>query len=197
MPLFWFHPLFTRPPFASHSSVPLLFDTPLRAWTRDPFLHFHMAQTRGALAALRRVSLQGREPSLLRCLMIRHPRRPPAPQIPHSEGGVPTSPSSSAPQRKYETRRPATTQRVTTSHPQSSMECPPTKKARTSGPSESSRASQPEPPVATHARALANSELPSDMSPGFIIRHQMLTTPPIEGNSDCRSRSFHSESYFD
>ena len=35
------------------------------------------------------------------------------PQIPLSEGGAPTSPSSSAPQCRYETRRPATTQGAT------------------------------------------------------------------------------------
>ncbi|RVW71454.1 hypothetical protein CK203_057572 [Vitis vinifera] len=38
------------PPLASHSSVPLPFNTPLGAGTRGLFLHFHMAQTRGALA---------------------------------------------------------------------------------------------------------------------------------------------------
>ena len=119
------------------------------------------------------------------------------PQIPPSEGGVPTSLSSYAPPHRYETRRPSTTQGATTSHPQSSVQRPPAKKARISGPSESSRASQPEPPVATHARAPADSEFPSDMSPGSIIRRAMLTAPPIEGNSDCRSRHFHSEFYFD
>ncbi|RVW27709.1 hypothetical protein CK203_112460 [Vitis vinifera] len=45
--------------------------------------------------------------------------------------------------------------------------------------------------------ALQDSEFPSDMSPGSIIRCPMLTTLPIEGNSDYRSRPFHSEFYFD
>ena len=110
---------------------------------------------------------------------------------------MPTSLSSSAPSRRYETRRPSTTQGATASHPQSSVRRPPAKKARILGPSESSRASQPEPPIATHACAPADSEFPSDMSPGSIIRRAMLTAPPIEGNSDCRARPFHSELYFD
>ncbi|RVW84217.1 hypothetical protein CK203_045262 [Vitis vinifera] len=42
-----------------------------------------------------------------------------------------------------------------------------------------------------------NSEVPSDLSPEFIVRRPMLTAPPIEGNSDCRARPFHSELYFD
>ena len=107
------------------------------------------------------------------------------------------SPSSSAPQCKYETRRPATTQGATASRPQSSVRNPHAKRARTSGPSESSRASQPEPLIVTHARAPVDSELPFNMSSGSIIRRPMLTALPIEGNSDCRSRLFHSESYFD
>nr|CAN70032.1 hypothetical protein VITISV_029981 [Vitis vinifera] len=65
----------------------------------------------------------------------------------------------------------------------------PGKRARTSGPGESSRASQPKLP--------ADYEFPSDMSPESIIRHPMLIAPPIEGNSDCRARPFHSELYFD
>ncbi|KAL6324693.1 hypothetical protein AAG906_015276 [Vitis piasezkii] len=103
-----------------------------------------------------------------------------APYIPPSEGGVPTSPSSSAPQRRYETRRPATIQGANASRPQSSVRRPPAKKARTSGLGESSRASQPEPPIATHARAPADFVLPSNMSPGSIIRCPMLIAPPIE-----------------
>nr|CAN71928.1 hypothetical protein VITISV_020876 [Vitis vinifera] len=91
----------------------------------------------------------------------------------------------------YETRRPATTQGATVLHPQSLVRCPPAKTARTSSPGESSRASHPEPSVATHARAPADSKLPSNMSPGSIIRCPMLTASPIEGNLDCISRPFH------
>ena len=112
-----------------------------------------------------------------------------ASQIPPSDGGTATGPSSPAPQRRYETRKPPTTLGATTSRPESSVRCPPAKKVRTSGPSESSRASQLEPPT--------DFELPTDMSSEFIIRRPMLTTSPIEGNLDCKVRPFHSELYFD
>ncbi|KAL6315041.1 hypothetical protein AAG906_030883 [Vitis piasezkii] len=58
-------------------------------------------------------------------------------QIPPSEDGAPTNPFSSAPQSRYETKRPATTQGATTSRPQSLVLRPPAKKAMTSGPGES------------------------------------------------------------
>ncbi|KAL6345554.1 hypothetical protein AAG906_017281 [Vitis piasezkii] len=79
-------------------------------------------------------------------------------------------PFSPAPQRRYETRRPPTTSWATTSHPESSVRRPLAKRAKTSGLRESSRS---------------------------IIKRPMVTTPPIEGNSGCRARSFHSELYFD
>ncbi|WKA02815.1 hypothetical protein VitviT2T_020968 [Vitis vinifera] len=120
-----------------------------------------------------------------------------APRIPPSEGGAPTSPSFSAPQRRYEMKRPPTTPGATILRPESSVRRPPTKRARTLGSDESSKAPQPEPPVATHARAPADSELLFDMSLESIIRRPMVTTPPIEGNSNCRARPFHSELYFD
>ena len=77
------------------------------------------------------------------------------------------------------------------------MRRPPAKKVRTSGLGESSRAPQPEPPVATHAQAPVDSELPSNMSPESIIKHPMFAAPPIEGNLDCRVRPSYSELYFD
>ncbi|RVW20226.1 hypothetical protein CK203_112026 [Vitis vinifera] len=33
--------------------------------------------------------------------------------------------------------------------------------------------------------------------PETVIRRPMIAGPPIEGNLDCRDRSFHSETYFD
>ena len=112
-----------------------------------------------------------------------------APQIPPSEGGTPTSPSSPAPQRRYETRRPPTTLEASTLRLESSVQHPPAKRARTLGPGESFRASQHEPPT--------DCEFPSNMSSESIIRCPMLTAPPIEGNLDCKVRPFHSELYFD
>ena len=42
-----------------------------------------------------------------------------------------------------------------------------------------------------------DSQHPSGIAPEAIIKRPMVTAPPIEGNSDCRARSFHSELYFD
>ncbi|RVW36262.1 hypothetical protein CK203_107269 [Vitis vinifera] len=58
-------------------------------------------------------------------------------QIPPSENGAPTNPFSSAPQSRYETRKPTTAQGATASRPQSLVLRPPAKKAMTSGPGES------------------------------------------------------------
>ncbi|XP_034700943.1 protein PELPK1-like [Vitis riparia] len=110
-----------------------------------------------------------------------------APRIPSFEGGEATRPSSPTFQRKYETKRPPTTPRATTSRPESLVRRPEAKRAKTSGPGESSRASKPS----------KDSELPSDMSLESIIRRPMVTTLPIEGNSNYRARPFHSKLYFD
>ncbi|RVW21478.1 hypothetical protein CK203_112620 [Vitis vinifera] len=53
---------------------------------------------------------------------------PQALAIPLSEGGVPSNP----PQRRYETRRPPTTPRPSTSRPKRSVHRPPAKKAKVS-----------------------------------------------------------------
>lgn len=107
-----------------------------------------------------------------------------ASSIPPFEGGGP----SSSPQCRYETRRPPT---MTTSHPESSVLHTLAKRARTSGSGESSKPSQPDP------RAPTDSQLPFGMSPKAIIRRPMITMLPIEGNSDCRVKPFHSELYLD
>ena len=170
--------------------------SPLRARTRGLPSIFDMARTRGALSALS----PNRTPRQ-RASSARVPRDSPsqameALQIPPFKDGVPTSPSSPAPQSRYETRRPPTTPGVTTSRPESAVRRPPVKKVRTSGLGESSRAPQPEPPIATHARVLSDFELPSDTSSESIIRRPMFAAPPIEGNSDCRARPSYSELYF-
>nr|CAN69105.1 hypothetical protein VITISV_000457 [Vitis vinifera] len=107
--------------------------------------------------------------------------------IPPSEGGEAIGPSSPASQRRYERRKPPTTPRATTSRPESSVRRSPAKRARTSSPGESSRAFEP----------LADFELPFALSSEPIIKRPMVTTPLIEGNSDCRAKPFHSELHFD
>ncbi|RVW68089.1 hypothetical protein CK203_062213 [Vitis vinifera] len=67
---------------------------------------------------------------------------------------------------------------------------PPAKRTKFSGPREPSHAPQPEP-------ATEEPRIPVDMPPEAIIRRPMIAGPPIEGNLDCRDRSFHSETYFD
>ncbi|RVW83064.1 hypothetical protein CK203_040717 [Vitis vinifera] len=83
--------------------------------------------------------------------------------------------ADSASQSRYHTRRASATPVAPTQIPPRG---PPTKKAKTSKPGESSRAprdSQSQPPSTRRPR-------PSS---------------PIEGNSDCRSKAFHVEAYFE
>ncbi|RVW72560.1 hypothetical protein CK203_060059 [Vitis vinifera] len=83
--------------------------------------------------------------------------------------------ADSASQSRYHTRRASATPVAPTQIP---LRGPPTKKAKTSKPGESSRAprdSQSQPPSTRRPR-------PSS---------------PIEGNSDCRSKAFHVEAYFE
>ena len=112
---------------------------------------------------------------------------PEAPTIPSSEGGVPSNP----PKCRYETWRPPTTPGAISSCRESSVHCTLAKRARTSGPGELSRPSQPDP------RAPVDSQRLSGMSPEVFIKRPMVTAPPIEGNLDCRAIPFHFELYFD
>ncbi|KAL6321923.1 hypothetical protein AAG906_035824 [Vitis piasezkii] len=105
-----------------------------------------------------------------------------APTVPSSKGGVPSSP----PQRRYLTRRPPTSP-----PPEPLVHRIPPKRARTSGPGETSRHAQP------NSQGPADSQHPSGIAPEAIIKRPMVTSPPIEGNSYCRARPFHSELYFD
>ncbi|RVW69561.1 hypothetical protein CK203_059366 [Vitis vinifera] len=63
------------------------------------------------------------------------------------------------------------------------------KRTKFSGPGEPSHAPQPEPPTGTPDSCGYSLET--------VIRRPMIAGPPIEGNLDCRDRSFHSETYFD
>nr|CAN63920.1 hypothetical protein VITISV_009043 [Vitis vinifera] len=81
-----------------------------------------------------------------------------------------------SPQSRYYTRRTAATPVAPTQIP---ARRPPTKKAKTSEPGESSRA----------ARDSQSQPLPT--------RRPILASSPIEGNSDYRARAFHEKAYFD
>ncbi|RVW57915.1 Retrovirus-related Pol polyprotein from transposon 17.6 [Vitis vinifera] len=81
----------------------------------------------------------------------------------------------SAPQSRYHTRRASATSVAPSQVPPRS---PPTKRAKTSDPGDSSRA-------------------PRDSQSQPSSARRRRPSLPIEGNSDCRSRDFHVEAYFD
>ena len=105
-----------------------------------------------------------------------------APTVPSSKGGVPYSP----PQRRYSTQRSPTS-----SPPKPSVHRIPPKTVRTSGLEETSRHGQPD------SQGPADTQHLSGIALEAIIKRPMVTASPIEGNSDCRARSFHFELYFD
>ncbi|KAL6327922.1 hypothetical protein AAG906_027333 [Vitis piasezkii] len=89
----------------------------------------------------------------------------------------------------YEFQRPLC--EIPTTSLESSIHHIPPKRAKTSGPGETSRHAQLEPQDPT------DSQRPSGIATEAIIKRPMVTAPPIEGNLDCRARPFHSELYFD
>ena len=94
-----------------------------------------------------------------------------------------------APYRRYQTRvGPRAPSPV---HPRPRRRAPPSKRARTSGPSESSRSRpEPSPPPADQGSS-------PQLSPASRIRRPMFSCDPILGNIDLRARDFHIESYYD
>ena len=106
-----------------------------------------------------------------------------APAIPPSEGGTPS-------QRRYPTRRPPTEPVPPADQAQRPASRPPAKRTKFSGPGEPSHVPQVEPPT-------EEPRIPVEITPETLIRRPMIAGPPIEGNLDCRDRSFHSETYFD
>ncbi|KAL6328598.1 hypothetical protein AAG906_002104 [Vitis piasezkii] len=77
---------------------------------------------------------------------------------------------------RYSTRRPPISP-----PPKPSVRRVPPKRARTSGPGETSK----------------DIQRPSGIALEVIIKRPMVTAPPIPGNLDCRAKPFHSELYFD
>ena len=105
------------------------------------------------------------------------------PTIPSSEGGTPS-------QRRYPTRRPPTEPVPPADQARRPASWPPAKRTKVSAPGEPSHAPQAELPT-------EESRIPVVIPLETVIRHPMIVGPPIEGNLDCRARSFHSEIYFD
>ena len=69
----------------------------------------------------------------------------------------------------------------------------PSKRARTSGPGESSSSRPPSSPVASAAEETHSPQL----SPASLIRRPIFSGHPIPGNADIRSRPFQQESFYD
>ena len=104
-----------------------------------------------------------------------------------AEGSSSVAPS----QRRYHTRvSPAS---PAPSHPRPARRAPQPKRARTSGPGESSTSrprAPPSPPYQGIDGAL-------DLSPASIIRRPYFHCSPIPGNVDCSGRDLHREVYYD
>ena len=76
-------------------------------------------------------------------------------------------------------------------HPRPHRRAPPSKRARTSGPRESSQSRpEPSPPPA------AQSSSPQ-LSSASRIRRPMFSCYPIQRNVNCHAKDFHGESYYD
>ena len=102
--------------------------------------------------------------------------------VPSLKSEVPSRPS----QRRYSTRRPSISP-----PPEPLVRFVPPKRARTSGPGETSSQAP------ANSQALKDIQRPSGIVLEVIIKRPMVTTPPIPGNLDCRAKPFHSELYFD
>ena len=80
-------------------------------------------------------------------------------------------------------------------HPRPSWRAPPSKRARTSGPGESSSSRPPKPQsLPTQGPA---GDLPLDLSPASIIRKPYFHYGPIPGNVDYNGRDLHNEVHYD
>ena len=79
-------------------------------------------------------------------------------------------------------------------HPWHPRRASPSKRARISGPGESSR-SRPDPSQSPAAQSSARSS--PQLSPASRIRRPLFHCDPIPENVDCRAKDFHGESYYD
>ena len=93
--------------------------------------------------------------------------------------------------RRYHTRVGPTP--PAPSHPRPAQRAPLPKRARTSGPGESST-SRPRAPPSSPYQGIAGAP---DLSPASIIRRPFFPYSPILGNVDFHGRDFHGEFYYD
>ena len=111
-----------------------------------------------------------------------------------AQGSPAVGSSSDAPAlRRYHTRVGPTP--PAPSHPRPARRAPPSKRARTSGPGESSRSRPAEPQSPPHQGIAGAPHL--DLSPTFIIRRPYFPCNPIPGNANCSERELHAEVHYD
>ena len=117
----------------------------------------------------------------------------PAPSVVQSPAAGDAEGSSSvAPaQRRYHTRVGPIP--PVPSHPRPARRAPPAKRARTSGPGESSTSRSRAPPSPPYQGIVGAP----DLSPASIIRRPYFPYDPIPGNVSCRGRDFHGEVCYD
>ena len=111
---------------------------------------------------------------------------------PAAYGATAGTQAADPPARRYNTRVGPVP--PSQSHPRPSPRAPPSKRARTSSPGESSR-SRPVPPQSPPFpdRDAASPQL----SPASMIRRPLFHYNPIPKNSDCRAKEIHYEFYYD
>nr|CAN77130.1 hypothetical protein VITISV_022657 [Vitis vinifera] len=102
--------------------------------------------------------------------------------VPPSEGETPS-------QCRHPTRRPPTDPVSPAAKAKRPASRPPAKRAKFSDPGEPSQTPQAEPPI-------EDSQIPVGVPLETIIRQPMIVGPPIEGNLDCRDRSFYSKTWY-
>ena len=110
----------------------------------------------------------------------------PAPAAGDAEGSSSMAPA----QRRYHTRVGTTPSAP--SHPRPARRAPPAKRARTSGPGESST-SRPRAPPSPPYQGIAGAP---DLSLTSIIKRPYFPCDPIPGNVSSRERDFHEEVYY-
>ena len=123
----------------------------------------------------------------------------PTPAVCPAVGSSSAAPSSHPPDyiapapMRYHTRVGATS--PSPPHPRPSRRAPPSKRAWTSSPGESS-SSRPHEPLSRPHQGLAGAP-PVDLSLASIIRRQLFHFNPIPGNVDCSERDLHAEVHYD
>ena len=177
--------------------LPSLYEAPFCSESPS-FLSSVMARTRGGHSASFRPRIRpSSPPQNPRAPAMPPPATPPAAAEPPAEGLV-IAPSAAPPAAAPKTHRYYTRTRALPPSPPHRRPCRralPSKRARTSGPGETSR-SQPQGPSTTSFDQAPSAENPLALSPHCLIRRPLFHCGPIEGNADCSDKSFHNENYY-